>query len=77
MSEKMISGYRVSLEPMQDDMDPERGTWVACFVTSKGGGHSNSLELLSDMGEFDDGPKIPAADLDRIRDYAHANGWEG
>lgn len=72
----MVGRYRLDLERMTDDSDPARGAWVECWVTSPGGGHTNSLGLLDDLGAFDDGPKVSAADLERIRKAAAAHGYE-
>lgn len=73
---EIVSGYRVTVERCKDDTDPARGEWVDCWVTSAGGGHSNSLALLEDLGQFDDGPKITNQALHAIRLFAERHGYE-
>ena len=73
----IVDRYTVCVETMSDPSDPSRGDWVACFVSTPDGRHSNSLEVLEDFGRFDDGPRIAPHTLARIRDVAESEGWEG
>ena len=73
--ESTVGPYTVTLEACSDESDPARGVWVDCWVTSPGGGHTNSLALLSDIGEFDDGPKVSPAALDRLTRFAQKYGY--
>lgn len=70
-----IWGYEVVAETMTDDSDPARGEWLDVWVTTPDGLHSNSLALLADLGEFDDGPRISERATDAITAWAQRHGY--
>ncbi len=70
-----VDGYSVELYRERDDNDPQRGEYVECWVTTPGGRFTNSLALLGDLGEFDDGPTIAEETVDRIAALAQKHGY--
>jgi|11BtaG_2_1085332.scaffolds.fasta_scaffold20404_2 hypothetical protein len=69
--ETEINNYKISLEIWQEDGE----TRSSCFVESPKGS-SNSLALLSDLGQFDDSnERISDRILHRIEDWALENGY--
>jgi hypothetical protein len=70
-----VGRYTVSLTAECDPNDPQRGAWVDCWVTSPGGGHTNSLACLEGEGRFDDGPTISEAAIDQITAFAQKHGY--
>lgn len=65
-----ILGYTVVIEPNEDREGYQ------CFVTDKNDMYTNSLALLQDLMQFDDGPSISEHDLSVIENWAYANGYD-
>jgi hypothetical protein len=58
---------------MTDPNDPERGEWIDCWLSKES--DSASLACAEDMGELNEGTKVPDKVLERARELAERFGY--
>lgn len=66
-------GFRIDVEAMTDPNDPERGTWVDCWLSKAS--DSASLAVAEDTGELNEGTKVPDSVAAHARSFAEKYGY--